>query len=160
VPFPEEIAGVAQRVEQLRALEASIPADPAVPTHGAFRPEQVLVAGQGIGFIDFDSFCMAEPAFDIALFRASTMDNGLYDEHIRPRDEAEIDARRTRIDALNECFLAAYEAHAPVSHQRVALWEAIFYLNDSLQCWTKPRPNDARLVVQLLERHLRTLGIV
>jgi hypothetical protein len=68
--------------------------------------------------------------------------------------------RRTRIDALNESFLAAYEAHAPVSRQRVALWEAIFYFNDSLQCWTKPRPNDARLVVALLERHLQTLGIV
>jgi hypothetical protein len=75
-------------------------------------------------------------------------------------DAAEVMARRTRIDALNESFLAAYEAHAPVSHQRVALWEAIFCLNDSLQCWTKPRPNDARLVVSVLERHLHTLGVV
>jgi hypothetical protein len=103
---------------------------------------------------------MAEPAFDIALFRATTMDNGLYDERIRPRDEAEVALRRTRIDALNENFLAAYESHAPVSRQRVALWEAIFYFNDSLQCWTKPRPNDPRLVVSLLERHLQMLGIV
>jgi hypothetical protein len=160
VPFPEPIAAVDRLVEQLRALEAAVPADPPVPTHGAFRPEQVLIAGKQIGIIDFDGFCMAEPAFDLALFRAATMDNGLYDEHIRPRDEAEVAARRTRIDALIETFLAAYEAHAPVSRQRVALWEAIFYLNDSLQCWTKPRPNDARLVVPLLERHLHMLGIV
>ena len=103
---------------------------------------------------------MAEPAFDLALFRASMMDNGLYDEHIRPRDAAEIATRRTRIDALNERFLAGYASRAPVSRRRVALWEAIFYLNDSLQCWTKPRPNDARLVVPLLERHLHMLGII
>jgi hypothetical protein len=160
VPFPEAIGAVDGLVEQLRALEATTPKDPLVPTHGAFRPEQVLLAGTQISFIDFDYFCMAEPAYDIALFRAMMMDNGLYDERIRPRDEAEVAIRRTRIDALNEGFLAAYEAHALVSRQRVALWEAIFYFNDSLQCWTKPRPNDPRLVVSLLERHLHTLGIV
>jgi hypothetical protein len=160
VPFPEAIAAVDRLVERLRALEAAVPADPLVPTHGAFRPEQVLLAGTQISFIDFDYFCMAEPAFDIALFRATMMDNGLYDERIRPRDEAEITARRARIDALNQHFLTAYEAHAPVSRQRVALWEAIFYFNDSLQCWTKPRPNDPRLVVSLLERQLHSLGIM
>lgn len=159
-PFPRAIAAVDRLVESLHALEATVPGDPLVPTHGAFRPEQVLLADQQISFIDFDYCCMAEPAFDIALFRATTMDNGLYDERIRPRDEAEVAIRRTRIDALNESFLGAYEAHAPVSRQRVALWEAIFYFNDSLQCWTKPRPDDPRLVVSLLERHLHMLGIV
>ncbi len=160
VPFPESIAAVDRLVESLHALETAVPADPLVPTHGAFRPEQVLLADKQVSFIDFDDCCMAEPAFDIALFRASTMDNGLYDDRIRHRDEAEIAVRRTRIDALSESFLAAYESHAPVSRQRVALWEAIFYVNDSLQCWTKPRPNDRRLVVPLLERHVHRLGIV
>ena len=90
VPFPEPIAAVDRLVESLRALEAAVPADPLVPTHGAFRPEQVLLADKQISIIDFDYCCMAEPAFDIALFRATTMDNGLYDEQIRPRDEAEV----------------------------------------------------------------------
>jgi hypothetical protein len=160
VPFPESIAAVDRLVERLRAMEATVPADPLVPTHGAFRPEQILVADRQISFIDFDYFCMAEPAFDIALFRATTMDNGLYSEWIRPRDEAEVALRRTRLEALNESFLAEYESHAPVSRRRVALWEAIFYFNDSLQCWTKPRPDDARLVVSLLEHHLHTLGLL
>jgi hypothetical protein len=158
VPFPDAIAALDAVIERLIALEQSVAADAIVPTHGAFRPEQILLAAGQIGFIDFDSFCMAEPAFDLALFRASAMDSGLYDEHIQPRDEDEVATRRTRIDALNEAFLATYEAHAPVSRQRVALWETIFYLNDSLQCWTKPRPNDPRLVVALLERHLQLLG--
>lgn len=160
VPFPQQIAAADRLVERLCALEASVPADPFVPTHGAFRPEQVLLAGKQISFIDFDNCCMAEPAFDLALFRATMMDSGLYGERIRPRDKAEVELRRTRIDALSESFLASYESHAPVSRQRVALWEAIFYFTDSLQCWTKPRPDDPRLVVFLLERHLQTLGIV
>jgi aminoglycoside phosphotransferase (APT) family kinase protein len=160
VPFPEAIAAVDRLVDSLRALEAAVPADPLVPTHGAFRPEQVLLADKQISFIDFDYCCMAEPAFDLALFRVTTMDNGLYDERIRIRDEAQVELRRTRLEVLNESFLAAYQLHAPVSRQRVALWEAIFYFNDSLQCWTKPRPKDARLVVSLLEHHLHTLGIV
>ena len=104
--------------------------------------------------------CFRVVEYMLGLFRAITMDNGLYDEHIRPQDTAEVAIRRSRLDALNETFLAAYEAHAPVSRERVALWEAIFYLNDSLQCWTKPRPNDPRLVVTLLERQLGVLGIV
>ena len=160
VPFPEFIAAVDRLVELLRALEAAVPADALVPSHGAFRPEQVLLADKQVSIIDFDSCCMAEPAFDLALFRVITMDNGLYDERIRLRDDAEVELRRMRIEALSESFLAAYELHAPVSRQRVALWEAIFYFNDSLQCWTKPRPKDARLVVSLLERHLRALGLV
>jgi hypothetical protein len=159
VPFPEPIAAVDRLVESLRALEAAVPPDPLVPTHGAFRPEQVLLADKQISIIDFDYCCMAEPAFDLALFRATTMDNGLYDERIRPHDAAEVAFRRMRIDALNESFLAAYESQAPVSRLRVALWEAIFYFNDSLQCWTKPRPNDPRLVVSLLERHLHMLDL-
>lgn len=159
VPFPEAVAALDDLVERLRALEAATSPDPRVPSHGAFRPEQILLAGEQISFIDFDYCCMAEPAYDIALFRATMMDNGLYDEHIRPKNEAEVATRRTRLDALNETFMAAYESRAAVSRQRVALWEAIFYFNDSLQCWTKPRPNDTRLVVGLLERHMSELGI-
>lgn len=160
IPFPDAIAALDDLVKRLRALEAAIAPDALVPSHGAFRPEQILLAGKQISFIDFDYCCMAEPACDLALFRATMMDNGLYDEHIRPQNDAEAAARRSRIDALNESFLAGYEARASVSRKRVALWEAIFYLNDSLQCWTKPRPNDARLVVGLLERHLGELGII
>ena len=104
VPFPESIAAVDRLVESLRALEAAVPAEPLVPTHGAFRPEQVLLADKQISFIDFDYCCMAKPAFDIALFRVTTMDNGLYDERIRPREEAEIELRRIRTRGTERKF--------------------------------------------------------
>ena len=51
---PEPIAAIDRLVERLRTLEAATPADPLVPTHGAFRPEQVLIAGKQIGIIDLE----------------------------------------------------------------------------------------------------------
>lgn len=65
-------------VAQVQALAAAHPADSPVPSHGSFDSEQVLLAGATISFIDFDSFCMAEPALDVAHFRAALMDSGMH----------------------------------------------------------------------------------
>lgn len=46
-------------------------------THGTFNPEQVLIDGERIGFIDFDDYCMAEPALDVGLFRSAIKDTGM-----------------------------------------------------------------------------------
>ena len=42
-----------------------------VQTHRTFKPEQMLIHGRQIGFIDFDEFCMVEPALDIAVLLAA-----------------------------------------------------------------------------------------
>lgn len=58
-------------LERLTALAAQYPAEPALPAHRSFDPAQVL-AGQGeVAFIDFDNFCQAEPAMDVASFLSS-----------------------------------------------------------------------------------------
>ena len=51
--------------------------DPPVFAHGTFRPNQVLLHGGRVGLIDFDSWCSAEPAVDLALFLTSIRDIGL-----------------------------------------------------------------------------------
>src|SRR5207244_7553711 len=56
---------------RLEALARAYPVDPPVPAHGDFRPNQVLLHQGRIGFVDFDSFCQAEPAMDLALFLSS-----------------------------------------------------------------------------------------
>jgi len=56
---------------RLKALAGETAAEPALPSHRSFRPQQVLIHQGNIGFIDFDGFCLAEPALDIALFRAT-----------------------------------------------------------------------------------------
>jgi aminoglycoside phosphotransferase (APT) family kinase protein len=50
----------------LHDLAVAHAAEPVVPTHGAFSPEQVLLDARGISFIDFDNFGLAEPALELA----------------------------------------------------------------------------------------------
>ncbi|HWQ11693.1 MAG TPA: hypothetical protein VNL77_02775 [Roseiflexaceae bacterium] len=62
---------------------------------------------------------MAEPALDVAHFRAAVMDSGmnLADERTI-QDDAACHAYLRRLDALGETFLSEYTAHAPVSRRR------------------------------------------
>lgn len=58
-------------LKRLTVLAEQYPAEQALPAHRSFDPAQVL-AGQGdVAFIDFDNFCQAEPAMDVASFLSS-----------------------------------------------------------------------------------------
>jgi Ser/Thr protein kinase RdoA (MazF antagonist) len=146
---------------RLEARAAAAPADAEGPAHGTFRPAQVLLNHGHIGFIDFDSFCAAEPALDVALFLEKIRDLGLSastgddDEDDAPLDPALYPARLAAVQRLCATFLDAYSAHRPISRERVALWETLYLLTLVLHCWTKVKP--ARLVhsMVLLDDHLR-----
>src|SRR5919202_3438498 len=132
---------------RLDALARTSPADAPVPVHGSFRPAQVLLSQGRIGFIDFDTFCQAEPAMDLALFRSSLKDEGmrvLYGEGNSMEgtvlDPATCEARLAQLDELGEVFLAHYEPHGPVSRQRVALWEACELFTLVVRSWARVQP--------------------
>jgi hypothetical protein len=161
--IPALAGALAPLLTCLEAQSAAIPADPAVPAHGTFRPAQVLLHQGRIGFIDFDSFCRAEPALDVALFIEKVKDLGLSadpgdadDADDIPLDPAARPARLAQVEAFCATFLDAYRAQRPISAQRIALWETLYLLTLVLHCWTKVKP--ARLVhsMFLLEHHLRT----
>lgn len=138
---------VLARVEALAALH---PPDPPGPAHGSFRPAQVLLHDGGVGFIDFDGFCQAEPALDVALFLATLTDIGM-------RATAGADgasARLAQVQELAGAFLARYRAEAPVSAARVALWQTLDCLTKVLHCWTKVRPSRLADALLVLEHHL------
>jgi hypothetical protein len=160
VPVPGLAGAVEPLLAHLELLAGAHPSDAAVPTHGTFSPEQVLIDGDQIGFIDFDDFCMAEPALDVGLFRAAIKDIGMnaLDES-QARNRAIRVARLARLDAIGEVFLAEYEKHAPISRQRVALWEAWSYLRDALHYWTKVKPAEPDNGLLMLESHLREMGL-
>jgi Phosphotransferase enzyme family len=163
---PHLADAVAPLLERLEALARAHPVDPPVPAHGSFRPAQVLLSQGRIGFIDFDDFCQAEPALDLALFRSSLKDRGmrmLYDEG-NSRDGAALDpatcrTRLAQLDELGEVFLAHYERHAPVSRQRVALWEACYLFTLLLHSWARVQPVRLTHILLLLERHGRATGL-
>lgn len=159
---PQLADAAAPLLARLEALAASHPADPPAPSHRSFRPGQVLLHGGSVGFIDFDRFGQAEPALDIALFLSSARNIGLSEPHEEEssEDDAVLDpaerlALLAQLDGLCEGFLAEYERHAPVSRQRVALWETLDLLALVLNCWTKIKPVRLANTLAMLEQHLR-----
>ncbi|MBK9714892.1 MAG: phosphotransferase [Kouleothrix sp.] len=149
-----ELRGAAEPLlARLEAQEAQAPADPPVPTHGTFNPEQVLIDGDRVGFIDFDDFCMAEPALDVGLFRAAIKDIGM--NALDTTDRAAREARLGQLDQIGEVFLSAYERLAPISRERVALWEAWSYFRDTLHFWIKVKPAEPDNGMMMLKHHLQ-----
>ena len=147
-------------IEQLAEAGRQAPADAMVPAHHDFRPAQVLLHGEDIGFIDFDGSAMAEPALDLGRFRAKLRDIGISTLTFKG-EELEgkpLEDNLALLDDLCETFLAAYEENGTVSRDRVALWETCDLMTGMLHAWTKVRLMrlDPRLVI--LKRQLASLG--
>ncbi len=152
-------------LSRLEAAATAYPAEPALPAHRSFRPAQVLLHQGDIGFIDFDGFCLAEPALDIALFRATTKELGINTSPSREQKEFAYDsegarlARLHQLDTICEIFLSEYERLGAVSRERVGLWEALDLLTVVLRCWTKVKPHQLGHAMLLLESHLHSMGL-
>jgi aminoglycoside phosphotransferase (APT) family kinase protein len=161
VPFPYIAGVVLPLLARLKWFSAAHPADPPVPTHGTFSPEQVLLDGDRVGFIDFDDYSMAEPAMDVGLFCASILDIGMNAmDPALAEDRAARLARLNQLNGFGEVFLAEYEKHAPVSRARVTLWQALEYLLGSLHYWTKVKPAEPDHALLMLEQHLHQMETI
>jgi Ser/Thr protein kinase RdoA (MazF antagonist) len=128
-------------LSRLEALHSSVRADPLVSAHHDFRPAQVLLHEGGIGFIDFDGACRAEPALDLGRFRAKLRDIGIgaFCASGQALTGAPLERHLRLMDELCDDFLAAYRRHAPVTAERVSLWESTDLLTALLHAWTKVR---------------------
>jgi hypothetical protein len=115
-------------IRALTAAAAASPPDAAGPAHRAFRPGQVLLDGDRVGFIDFDGFCQAEPAMDVGAFLAAMANIGIDTPGPGGAGVPEDLAAR---------FLAAYGELAPVGPARVAVWEALELVTSVLNGWIK-----------------------
>lgn len=155
-------------LERLEQQAADHPADALMPAHQSFRPAQVLIADGEIGFIDFDGFCQAEPAMDLALFM-TTVKNITVNKPASEKGEGgkatmapDPEARRIRLmqaDFLNQAFLTEYEKHAPVSRTRIALWEALQLMSLELGSWKKLKFARLDNCRTMLEQHLQRTGL-
>jgi len=155
-------AALAPALAHLEALAEEHPADRPAPSHRSFRPAQVLLAGEAIAFIDFDGFAEAEPAVDLALFKASLKQNAL---RAAERElGAELPPERLHellyeLETLARGFVYEYARHRPVSLERIDLWETLYLLENLLNTWEKVRPQHLRSSMALFERHLRQSGL-
>lgn len=160
--FPNLSSAAGSFLERISRLEAAALRDPLVPSHGTFRPVQVLLNKGEVSFIDFDSFCQSEPARDLAMFLSSLMTLGLTlssfdkgkssDQTIA--DPANWEARFEQVSSVCEQFLDVYQQLQPVSRQRVALWEALNLFYYVLSGWMKVKVSEISFLVKLLDRFL------
>jgi hypothetical protein len=161
-------SGARPFLERISQLEAATPPDPLVPSHGTFRPVQVLLHKGEISFIDFDSFCQSEPARDLGLFLSSLMTLGLtlssFDED-KPSDQtianpAHWEARFEQVSSICELFLETYQQFQSVSRQRVALWQALNLFYYVLSGWMKVKADEISFLVKLLDRFLSASRLI
>lgn len=153
-------AATAELLDDLDQLARRIPAGEAVPTHRSFRPAQVLLGDDRIAFIDFDGLCMAEPALDVALFRAALRDAGTRPLATADASPTTFGAAADVLDDLGDRFLSRYQHLAPVSAARVALWENLDLVTSVLHCWTKVKPERLVTRIALLRRHLQQSAVL
>lgn len=158
-PAPHLANAAEPLLQHLEAVAAETPADPILPAHRAFRPAQVLIHQGTIGFIDFDGFGQSEPALDLSRFTRKTRALGLDAAKVDPGSVAGM-ARQEQMEGICARFLEAYEAHAPISRERIALWETLDLLTLVLYCWTKIEPERLKANMALLERHLKVSGLL
>lgn len=161
-PIPQLAELARPLLDYLQHLDSLYPAEPPQPAHRSFRPAQVLLYQGEIGFIDFDGFCQAEPAMDIALFLTTVKKivlNQLPAEEDEDDEENEIldnatrNARMAQAEEICETFMQAYEQHASVSRQRIALWEALDLLSLLIGSWTKIKLTRIENCIFSLEHH-------
>jgi hypothetical protein len=162
VPVPEMAGAAYAYLEALESLSEAHDPDPAGPAHRSFRPAQVLLSEGGIGFIDFDGLCTAEPAIDLALFRAAVRDVGMRSVTAGgpAGGGARIATTLRLLDEICDDFLARYRAAHLISLERVALWESLDLLTFVLHCWTKLKPAWLPHRMAMLEHHLRTTPLL
>lgn len=158
---PELEAAAEPLLETLEELARTHPADPIVPAHHDFRPAQVLLHQGTLGFIDFDGASMAEPALDLGRFRAKLRDIGISSLIYtgQPLSGAPLEDNLALLDELCEDFLAAYQQLAPVSRQRVLMWESCDLLTGLLHAWTKVRLVRVEPRLTVLLHQLRASGL-
>jgi hypothetical protein len=157
VAVPELADAAEPLLARIEELASNHPADAVGPAHGSFRPGQVLLAGDRIGFIDFDGICQAEPAMDVALFLSSVKGVGLVDA--RGGAGVASEQRLVQLERLCARFLDRYQTLAPISRERVVLWETVELLTEVVDTWTKVQPSKLRPAMLLLERQLDAPGL-
>ena len=125
----------------LQTASQVVSPDPPVSSHNSFSTAQVLLGPGRPAFIDFDSAAMGEPAMDVGRFRAGLRCVGVPALGKQPEGYREdlLAARLRLMDEICDQFLADYQQWAPVSGERVVLWEVLDLFVSLLHTWTKGR---------------------
>jgi hypothetical protein len=110
--FVPELAPVVQRVaDVLCTTLTALPVDTLRPGHGSYKPSQLLVRDGAVFLVDFDQFCLADPALDVGYFLAYLRPAGLWYHRA---------GRRAWFEAAAEVFRSSYLHHLAEHGESVA----------------------------------------
>jgi hypothetical protein len=137
---PEIGARISATLENIRERAGAFGS--AVPSHGAFRLDQIHLSAAGPRLIDLDSFCWSDPARDLANLSA----------YLRWRAIRKPDLSRPA-SALQAAFLTGYAtgATAPVDPGRLHLFEATSLLKIALRRYRRLKVEQWDRVPQLID---------
>ena len=100
--YVPELAGTAASVaESLATALEDLPADVLRPAHGSYKPSQLLFRSGSVFLVDFDQFCLADPALDVGYFLAYLRPPGIWYHRA---------GTRAWFRAAAETFMRSYEA--------------------------------------------------
>jgi len=129
--------------------------------------QERMGAGEDLVAVLVERRLAAEPALDVAQFRATTKYLALAVPRPRTRSDAataseDVTTRLGRLAAASQVcdrFQRRYAEVAPVSAERVALWETLHLFTYVLHCWTGVRPHRLHATMFLLGHHLLASGM-
>jgi hypothetical protein len=96
---PELTPQIRQVTDVLCAALTDLPADTLRPGHGSYKSSQLLVQDGSVFLVDFDQFCLTDPALDVGYFLAYLRPAGLWYHRA---------GRRAWFQAAADTFLSAY----------------------------------------------------
>jgi hypothetical protein len=133
---PELVTRALALVER---LERAAPADePLVPSHGGARHKQTVGDELGLTFVDWDGFCLANPALDAATFLARLrLEPILTPGHAAP------------LEHLAEVFRDEFLARAPGARPHLPLYEGLVLSEQTLRSFRRGAGAGERTILQL-----------
>jgi Phosphotransferase enzyme family len=123
--YPAQAQAALQLAQQLAAHLERVHPDVYRPAHGGFKASQLLLQGPHVVMVDFDGFCLADPALDVAYLLAYLRPSGLW--YHRPGLRAWFNRAATEfVSAYRAAMLERGIAHAEIDRilDHVRLYEA------------------------------------
>ena len=145
--WPDVAQRVSRRIDVVAARLPESPAAKQVLSHGDFTPSQVLLDDDGLGVVDLDTLCRAEPALDLGRFLA----------HLQLRVARRAGSATTPVAReLTEAFLRGYGESATgtaagVGGQRVAFYTATTLARSALHACRALKADRLEIALDLLD---------
>jgi aminoglycoside phosphotransferase (APT) family kinase protein len=144
--YPAQAEAVLRLAHQLAARLERLSPDEYRPAHGGFKASQLLFPGPHVVMVDFDAFCLADPALDVGYFLAYLRPSGLWYHRRGLRDWFERAATEF-VGAYRAAMLERGIAHAEIERilDHVRLYEAAILFKVAIRRSNRlnsPRPQE------------------